>query len=361
MNSALNMIPPEINVHTPVIYEKLNRASRALAELKGISPTIPNEEILINVLGLQEAKDSSAIENIITTQDDLYRANADVNFKNLAAKEVNNYATALKKGYELVKKHQLLTNNNIVEIQKIIEPGKSGFRKIPGTVIQNSAGETIYTPPQDANEIVELMSNLEKYINDNSFHQIDPLIKMVIIHYQFESIHPFYDGNGRTGRIINILYLIQNGLLDIPVLYLSKYIIENKTDYYQLLQKVRTDNDWESWIVWMLKGIKETSQHTINIIVEIKRLMMDYKHRIRNKYKFYSQDLVNNLFKHPYTKIEFLERDLRVYRKTAAMYLNVLAENGFLEKIKIHRNNYYINTPLLLLLTDKNEMDISRE
>jgi len=358
MNGSLNKLPPQINVHTPVIYEKLNRASRALAELKGVSPTIPNEEILINVLGLQEAKDSSAIENIITTQDDLYRANADVNFNNLAAKEVNNYAKALKKGFELVKKHQLLTNNNIVEIQKIIEPVKSGFRKIPGTVLQNRAGETIYTPPQDANEIIELMSNLEKYINDNSYHQIDPLIKMVIIHYQFESIHPFYDGNGRTGRIINILYLIQNGLLNIPVLYLSKYIIENKTEYYQLLQKVRSEDDWESWIVWMLNGIEDTSHYTIKIILGIKQLMMDYKHRIRNQYKFYSQDLINNLFKHPYTKIEFLEQDLRVSRKTASIYLNRLSDDGFLERIKIHKSNYYINPPLFTLLAKDRKIDV---
>ena len=349
MNGSLQKLPLDINVKTSDIYENLNRASRALGELKGESKTIPNEEILINTLALQEAKDSSAIENIITTQDDLYRADADDSFNNIAAKEVKNYANALKKGFELVKKHHLLTNNYILEIQKIIEPIKQGFRRVPGTVLQNSAGETIYKPPQDANEIVALMSNLENYINEDSMHDIDPLIKMAIIHYQFESIHPFYDGNGRTGRIINILYLLQKKLLDIPVLYLSKYIIENKTDYYQLLQGVRTENDWESWIIWMLNGIAETSQHTVIIISEIKRLMMDYKHRIRNQYKFYSQDLINNLFKHPYTKIEFVEQELKVSRKTASGYLNQLSEDGFVKKMKIKNSNYYVNLPLFTL------------
>ena len=197
------------------------------------------------------------------------------------------------------------------------------------------------------------MSNLEKYINEDAMHDIDPLIKMAIIHYQFESIHHFYDGNGRTGRIINILYLLQKKLLDIPVLYLSKYIIENKTNYYRLLQRVRTENDWGSWIIWMLNGVEETSQHTIKMISEIKKLMLNYKHGIRNQYKFYSQDLINNLFKHPYTKIEFVEQELMVSRKTAASYLNQLAKDGFLEKIKLQKNNFYVNLPLFKLFVGK--------
>lgn len=353
MNSSLNFLPPRVNIQTVEIYKNLNKASRALAELKGESKTIPNEEILINTLGLQEAKDSSAIENIITSQDDLYQANVNDNFPDLATKEVKNYSYALRKGFDLVKQHHLLTNNYILEIQKIIEPKRFGFRKLPGTVLKNSRGETVYEPPQGAHEVINLMSNIEKYINEDIMHDVDPLIKMAIIHFQFESIHPFYDGNGRTGRIINILYLVQKKLLDIPVLYLSKYIINNKIDYYKLLQRVHTDNDWESWIIWMLNGVEETSQHTINIISEIQKMMLDYKYKIRNKYKFYSQDLINNLFKHPYTKIEFVEQDLGVSRITAANYLNQLANDGFLEKVKKQNSNYYINIPLFELFSNE--------
>ncbi|MBN2543377.1 Fic family protein [bacterium] len=351
MSSLLNMLPPKTDLNTVEIYKSLNKASRALAELKGEAKTIPNEEILINTLGLQEAKDSSAIENIITTQDDLYRAAAGEKYNSLAAKEVKNYASALKRGFELVKQHRLLTNNYILEIHRLIEPTKSGFRKLPGTVLQNGKGNTVYEPPQSAKEILSLMGNLEKYINDDSVHNIDPLIKMAIIHFQFESIHPFYDGNGRTGRIINVLYLIKQSLLDIPVLYLSKYIIDNKPEYYKLLQNVRAESSWEPWIVWLLKGIEDTGKHTVRLISDIRNLMLDYKHRIRDKYKFYSQDLINNLFKHPYTKIEFVEQDLGVTRKTASSYLQQLVNDNFLELTKVNKTNYYINTPLFRLFT----------
>ena len=329
----LQLLPPKENLRTIEIYKHLTEASRALAELKGESKTIPNETILINTLGLQEAKDSSAIENIITTQDDLYRADVDDTFDNIAAKEVKNYSLALKHGFELVKEHRLLTNNYILEIQKMIEPVKHGFRKLPGTVLKNSDSETIYTPPQDANEVINLMSNLEKYINKDELHDIDPLVKMAVIHYQFE----------------NILYLVQKGLLDIPVLYLSRYIIKNKREYYRHLQAVREKGDWDKWIIWILQGIIETSIHTFKIISQIKELMFNYKHRIRNNYKFYTHDLLNNLFSHPYTKIEFIERDLKVSRKTASTYLNTLAKDGFLEKIKIKQTNFFLNRPLFKL------------
>jgi Fic family protein len=191
-------------------------------------------------------------------------------------------------------------------------------------------GEIIYTPPQDKDEIKDLMTNLEIFINDNEFSELDPLIKMAIIHFQFESIHPFYDGNGRTGRIINVLYLVIQELLNLPILYLSKYIIANKKDYYRLLQEVRDNDEWENWILFMLDAVIETSNDTILVIDKIKNLLIEYKHKIRNNYKFYSQDLLNNLFKHPYTKIEFLEDELGISRITAATYLNKLAEDGIL-------------------------------
>ena len=197
------------------------------------------------------------------------------------------------------------------------------------------------------------MNNLERFINDEEFYVADPLVKMAMIHYQFESIHPFYDGNGRTGRIINMLYLVQKQLLTIPVLYLSRYIIRTKTDYYRLLQHVRDTSDWETWILYMLEGIEQTSRQTIDMVQAIGAALLDYKHRIRNTHKFYSQDLINNLFYHPYTKIEFLQKSLSVTRVTATKYLDLLAQGGFLTKKKIGRSNYYVNTALFKILTDQ--------
>ncbi|RIJ49941.1 Fic family protein [Maribellus luteus] len=352
-NWKLKELPPTIDLETKAVLKSLPSAHAALAELKGIASTIPNQIILVNTLGLQEAKDSSAIENIITTHDDLYKSELNLDsFKSPEAKEVQNYISALKKGFELIKVKGLITNNIIVEIQKELEGNSAGFRKLPGTALKNSStGEIIYTPPQDINEINKLMTNLEKFINDPSMSDYDPIIKMAIIHYQFESIHPFYDGNGRTGRIINILYLIIENLQNLPILYLSNYIIQNKADYYRLLQELRDNKNWEEWLLFMIHGIEKTSRETIELILQIKELMMEYKHKLRDNYKFYSQDLLNNLFKHPYTKIEFIVNDLNVSRITAANYLNKLAEDGILKKERIGTGNYYINEKLFNLLT----------
>jgi len=354
-NWKLKELPLTVDVETKAVLKSLPSAHAALAELKGIASTIPNQIILVNTLGLQEAKDSSAIENIITTHDDLYKSELNLDsFKSLEAKEVQNYISALKKGFELIKTKGLITNNIIVEIQKELEGNRAGFRKLPGTALKNSStGETIYTPPQDINEINKLMTNLEKFINDPSMCDCDPIIKMAIIHYQFESIHPFYDGNGRTGRIINILYLIIEKLQNLPILYLSNYIIQNKSDYYRLLQELRDNENWEEWLLFMIRGIETTSRETIELIIQIRELMMEYKHKLRDNYKFYSQDLLNNLFKHPYTKIEFVVNDLGVSRLTAANYLNKLAEDKMLRKDKLGTGNYYINEELFDLLTKR--------
>lgn len=351
----LTELPLKIDLETKKVLKALPATHAALAELKGIALTIPNQSILINTLGLQEAKDSSAIENIITTHDDLYKSGLNLDaFQSLQAKEVQNYISALKHGFELITKTGMLTNNGILKIQEILEGNQAGFRKLPGTALKNAAtGETIYTPPQDSDDIVKLMTNLERYINNPEMQDYDPLIKMAIIHFQFESIHPFYDGNGRTGRIINILYLILEKLQTLPILYLSKYIIKYKQDYYKYLQNVREENLWEDWLLFMLKGIEQTSRETIELIIKIKDLMLDYKHRLRNNYKFYSQDLLNNLFKHPYTKIEFLVNDLGVSRLTAANYLNKLAEDKMLRRYRLGTANYYVNEKLLDLLTQR--------
>lgn len=349
----LSELPLNIDLETIKVLKSLPSAHAALAELKGIASTIPNQNILINTLGLQEAKDSSAIENIITTHDDLYKSELNLNkFNSLNSKEVQNYISALKRGFELSSKSGLLTHKIILQIQEVLEDNQAGYRKLPGTALKNAAtGGTIYTPPQDYDEIVRLMSNLEKYINDSEMSNVDPLIKMAIIHFQFESIHPFYDGNGRTGRIINILYLVIAKLQNLPILYLSSYIIKHKSHYYKYLQKVRDEDLWEDWILFMIKGVEETARETIELIIKIKEFMLEYKQLLRDNYKFYSQDLLNNLFKHPYTKIEFVVQDLGVSRLTAANYLNKLAEDNVLKKEKLGTSNYYVNEKLFELLT----------
>lgn len=352
MKYSIKPLPPKVDLETKAILKKVSSANRYLAELKGMSETIPNETILINTLALQEAKDSSAIENIITTHDEMYKAQLfEEMFVSASAKEVSRYADALIQGFGLVRKNKLLTENFILEIQKILEQNDAGYRKLPGTsLINEKTGVTIYTPPQDYDTILTLMTNLIKYMNDDKMHDIDPLVKMAVIHFQFESIHPFYDGNGRSGRIINILYLVLNELLNIPILYLSRYIIQYKGDYYRLLQQVRETGRWEDWILYILTGIEQTSKETIDLIVKIRKLMQEYKQGIRTQMpKVYSQDLLNNLFRHPYTKIEFVMKDLQVSRLTARRYLELLVKNGFLTKEKIWRSNFYINSPLFAL------------
>lgn len=337
---------------TPAILKRLTAASRNLAELKGVAASMPNQDILINTLALQEAKDSSAIENIVTTHDELYREDTPAPSRiNAAAKEVLRYRQALRTGFERVRATGLLTLNTLLDIQAEIESNRAGLRKLPGTVLKDGAGRTVYEPPQDANEVQRLMGELERFWHGEPPFDADPLIRMALIHHQFESIHPFYDGNGRTGRIVNVLYLVKEGLLDTPVLYLSRHIVRTKTDYYRLLQAVRTDDAWEEWVLYLLTAVEHTAAETVRTIQAIKRLLQDTKQSIRARHKFYSQDLINNLFSHPYTKIEFIQRDLGVSRLTATKYLDALVADGTLHKRKIGRSNYYINQPLYQILT----------
>ncbi len=332
------------------VLTKLQDASRALAELKGFAQSMPNQNILINTLSLQEAKDSSAIENIITTQDELFQSDVTTEkFASPAAKEVYHYAAALREGVASVKETGLLTNNLIREVQKTVEGNNAGFRTQSGTALKNEqTGKIIYTPPQEPVRIVEHMKNLEEFINNGRISELDSLLKMSIIHHHFESIHPFFDGNGRTGRIINILYLVQQKLLDTPILYLSRYINQHKQEYYNLLQAVRDKEMWEEWVLFMLDGIHQTSHQTIQLITDIKELMQQHKNIIREQLsKIYSQDLLNNLYNHPYTKVTFLENELRIHRNTAMKYLNKLVGIGILTKYKIGKENYYLNGALI--------------
>lgn len=349
----LKILPLPFDVESKKVLRKTIEATQFLSELKGIVRTIPNEAILINTLILQEAKDSSAIENIITTHDELYKADLFTELINLQTKEVLNYASALRKGFQLISEHGILTSNHICEIQSILESNEAGFRKVKGTKIKNtSTNEVIYEPPQDYDTIVSLMTNLEKYINDSIEDDLHPLVKMAIIHYQFECTHPFYDGNGRTGRIINILYLTLKELLDFPILYLSRYIIRTKGSYYQLLKEVSTESKWEEWILYMLEGVSQTAQETIQLVNEINDQMFAYKRAIKSQYpKIYSKDLLENLFKHPYTRIEYLQNDLGVTYATARNYLEVLNKGGFLSKQKIGKSNYYVNPSLFELFS----------
>ena len=353
-------LPLPYDLETKAVLKQVNLANKKLAELKGVAQTIPNEVILLSTLTLQEAKDSSAVENIVTTQDDLYKADLDLkqSIISASAKEVLNYREAIIHGFNIVREHRMLTTNNIKDIQAYLEHNSAGFRSVPGTTLMRNDGTVVYTPPEP-DMIIAQMENPESFIHDDSLSDQDPLIKMAIIHHQFESIHPFYDGNGRTGRIINILYLVISGLLDLPILYLSRYITHNKGEYYRLIQAIRDAGEnnakqWEDWILFMLKGVEKTAEETIRLVKGIGELMNKYKNILRpifgNRYK---HELLNNLFFHPYTKIEFVERDMMVLRKTATKYLNMIVNTGLLHKVKIGKTNYYINTALVELFINR--------
>jgi len=333
-------------LETQAILKKTIQANRALANLNGTAKIIPNQNILINALVLQEAKDSSEIENIITTHDELFRAGLDIESVTREAKEVQHYREALMRGYERVRDNGLLLKRDIIEIQSILEQNDAGVRRQSGTVLRNMAtGDVVFEPPQEHEEIQALLGELERYINEPN--EIDPLVSMAIVHYQFETIHPFYDGNGRTGRIINILYLILKGMLDAPILYLSSYIIQHKADYYRLLQEARTDDKMEEWILYMLDGIEQTSLGTIELVQDIHTLMAKTQHQIQEQLpKIYSKDLVEVLFMHPYTKIDFLVRALNVTRKTASKYLNQLKDIGLLEIVQIQNSKFFVHIEL---------------
>jgi len=330
--------------------EALSRA--AVAELKGIAHIIPNQNILVNAIVLREAKDSSEIENIVATQDEIYKA-ITLNTKRTidpAAKEVVRYREALWHGTQAIKRKRLLSIGDIVRIQSIIVGNDAGIRTTPGTALVNdSNNEIVYTPPQNEQRIKDLLQNFANYLNDND----DSLTKSAILHYQFEAIHPFYDGNGRTGRIVNVLYLILKQHLDIPILYLSSYIIGRKSEYYRLLLEVSSDYQWDKWILYILKGIEATAKVTIEKLRAIKELMDQTIEFVRQRApKIYSKELVETLFVHPYCKNEFIEKSTGVERKAASRYLHKLSEIGVLDTNRIGRENIFINKKLMQLLRD---------
>ena len=349
-------LPPAVDLETVAVLKALARASRTLAELKGRAASIPNQTILIDTLALQEAKASSEIENIVTTQDDLFQAELYPGGPgSAAAKEVARYRDALKLGFDRLRQSDgLITNATLIAMFQLLKQRQGAFRETPGTALRNEAsGEVVFVPPQDRNQIVDLMAHLEDYVNGEPRDALDPLIRMALIHHQFESIHPFPDGNGRIGRILNVLYLARTGLLESPILYLSRHVTQNKDTYYRLLQDVRTRDAWEEWVLFMLEAVASTSEATLVLVEGIRDQMLDMKQTLRTVLpKLYSQDLLNNLFRHPYTRIDFVVGDLGVSRQTAARYLDTLAAHGLVEKVQVGRNNYFINAKLVRLFLD---------
>ena len=352
--NELPLLPPKANIETKDILRKTISSNRALAELKGVATLIPNQNILINTLALEEARDSSAIENVITTRDKLYKAIVSTsNSTDPATKEVLNYRKALWKGFNNVLKKGFISTNMIIDLQKEFVKTNAGIRKLPGTVLENNVTkEVIYTPPTGEVEIRNLLKNFEDYLNTKNV--TDPLIKMAVLHYQFEAIHPFYDGNGRTGRIINVLYLALNGLLDLPILYLSSYIIKNKVEYYRLLREVTNYNKWENWILYILDAVENTAYDTSKKVRKIKDLLDDTIVDVKDKLpKIYQKELVELVFHQVYCNINFLVENKIALRKTASKYLKSLASIGVLREEKVGKEIIFINRKLFNLFKDK--------
>lgn len=346
----LPLLPPGVELESRAVLKQAIAANRVLANLRGLAAKIPNQGMLINSIVLQEARLSSEIENIVTTNDELYRAAADADGKtDPHTKEVLRYRQALYRGFQALKERPLNTNL-FIEMVRLIKQVELGIRAVPGTALKNDLGEVIYTPPEGERRIRELLGNLEQFIHAED--DLDPLVKMAVLHYQFEAIHPFPDGNGRTGRILNLLFLVEKGLLDIPVLFLSRYIIANRMDYYRGLRQVTEEQDWESWILFMLRAVESTAQQTFDQVTRILDLMESVRERVqREEPGIYSKDLIELIFREPYTKIQFVVDLGLAKRQTASSYLQALAGRGILREQKIGREKYYINDALLLELT----------
>ena len=343
----MHKLPFEYNYDDIDILKALNKANSKLGELNGIINTMPNPNIILNAVILGEAKESSEIENIVTTFDEVFKEITLKN-QNSASKEVVNYRQAILFGFSQVKNNGFISSKIIEEVHHIIEPNVGGIRKIPGTVIMNTkTKEILHNPPQSEMEIRDYLSNLEKYINYDEIENTDPLIKMSMIHYQFESIHPFHDGNGRTGRILNILYLVLQQKISLPILYLSKYINSTKEEYYKCLHDMRIDEKYiKDYLLYMINGVEKTCIFTLEFIDKFRKSMDDCKKRVKdNKPKIYSEELVEYLFYDFYTKNEYLREKLSISRNTAGKYLSELEELGILTseqvgKEKIFKNNY---------------------
>lgn len=353
--NTLPDLPPRVNLETPEIFRATIRANKLLAELKGFCQTLPYPELLLNTVVLQESKESSAIENIVTTQDELYKATLMLEgvIKNQAAKEVLQYREAIYWGLERLREKPLITTNLLVGIMQKLRWSTENIRNHAGTKLANPTnGQTVYTPPEGEEVIRTKLAALERFINDVEISNLDTLIKMALIHYQFEAIHPFSDGNGRTGRILNIFYLIQQELISLPVLYLSKYIIENKADYYRLLREVTEKENWAEWVLYVVNGVADTAQSTLTKIRTILALKDNAEKDIKTAMgSSFSKELVELIFSYPYIKISVLEERGIAKRQTASQYLQKIEFIGYLDSVKIGREVYYINQKLIDILS----------
>lgn len=352
--NELPNLPPAGFTESPVILRYLAKAARHLGELNGLCASLPDPQLLINTIVLQESKDSSAIENIVTTQDELYKAATEEGTASHAAKEVLSYREALYVGLEkMTAQKNLLLTNTMVEIVQTIKQNKSGIRNAPGTAPKNAInGEVIYTPPCCEDVLREKLAALEQFINNPDSSPLDPLVKMAFIHYQFEAIHPFADGNGRTGRIVNALYLVQQELLLQPVLYLSSYIVKYKTEYYQLLRGVTEKNNWHDWVMYILTALIETAQLTTKKIRSMLLLKDEFEKQIKETLgSSFSYELLQLMFTLPYLKIELLAKKEIAHRQTASTWLKKLTDAGIVKPQKIGRTTYYINYRLMELLS----------
>lgn len=349
----LPLLPPKADIETKEILRKTISAGRALAQLNGTLLNLPNPTLFLDTIYLQEAKASSEVENIITTNDELYKSLvADKKVENSATKEVLSYKEALWLGLEQLKKKPFITTNLCISIVQCIKQNTASIRVTPGTTLSNTQGEVIYTPPSGESVIRKKLTNLEKFINEDE--SIDPLIKMALMHYQFEAIHPFSDGNGRTGRILLLLYLKLSGLLDTPAIYLSEYIIKHKAGYYKRLRGVTENNEWEAYILYMLDMIEETSIKGLERLNKITSTIDKVTNEIKTKLpKIYSKDLVEILFRLPYTKRQHLIDENIGNPKTVGNYLIALEENGFLKSVKVGKEKLYLNEQLLKILEEK--------
>ncbi len=353
-NNNLLPIPPAANLETVPVLKKTIAANKALAELRGWEFTQVNPLLLLQSITLQEAKASSEIENVVTTNDELYQALSTPVSANItpAAKEVMHCKEALWYGYKKVKENHPLTVNLFIDLFRIVKKRQDGIRTVPGTCLKNVLGEVVYTPPDNKEDIFRLLTNLENYINLPDGNGVDPLIKLGVIHYQFECIHPFPDGNGRVGRILNVLYLIQEKLLNFPILYLSRYIIENKTEYYRALKCVTENQEWERWLLYVLDAVEQTAKDTLDKVKSIYSCREYMAKEIKEKLPgIYSKELVELIFEQPYCKIDFLTKRGIAKTQTSSKYLRQLHEAGFMDVQKIGHEKYYINRMLWDILT----------
>ncbi|MCE7057050.1 Fic family protein [Algoriphagus sp. AGSA1] len=351
----LPFLPPKTDVETKNILRKTISAGRALAHLNGTLLNLPNPTLFLDTIYLQEAKASSEVENIITTNDELYKSLvADKKVENSATKEVLSYNEALWLGIEQLKKKPFITTNLCVRIVQCIKPNTASIRNTPGKTLSSTKGDVIYTPPNGEPIIREKLTNFEKFINEDD--TIDPLIKMALMHYQFEAIHPFSDGNGRTGRILLLLYLKLSGLLDTPAIYLSEYIIKNKAEYYKCLRGVTENSDWENYILYMLDMIEVTSIKGLERLNKITLALEKTADEIKKKLpRIYSKDLIEILFRLPYTKRQHLINGNIGNPKTVGNYLQTLEKNGFLKSVKVGKEKLYLNEQLLKILEGKQD------